>query len=103
MPTEFVYETDELAAFRDMHPRAPVHVLVVPKRHIATVRDATGEDAPLLGRLMLGAKAVAEKTGIAQSGYRVVINCGKDAGQIVDHLHVHVLGGTTLGPKGQEL
>jgi len=100
---EFVYEDEDFVAFHDIKPRAPVHILIVPKKHIPTMNDITAEDSSLLGRLMLTAKAVAEKTGVASSGYRLIINCGKDGGQVIDHLHLHVLGGTTIGPKGKEL
>ena len=101
--TEFVYENADIAAFKDIHPKAPVHVLVIPKKHIATVNDTTNEDSELLGRLTLAAKEVAIKTGIAQNGYRLIVNCGENGGQLVNHLHMHVLGGRKMGSKGEEL
>ena len=91
IPADIVYEDDHVLAFRDIHPQAPVHVLVIPKRVILNVGAATDADRDLLGRLMLAAKAVAEKEGLV-NGYRVVTNTGPDGGQSVDHLHLHVLG-----------
>lgn len=96
IPTEFLYEDDQLMAFRDIHPSAPVHVLVVPKRHLASLADLTPADQPLLGMLLDSARQLAEQLGIDRSGYRVVINTGPDGGQVVDHLHVHLLGGGKL-------
>ena len=96
IPSRKVYEDDHVVAFHDIQPLAPVHLLVIPKRHIASL-DAVGtEDAELLGRVMLAAKRVAGDAGLADSGYRVVTNIGPDAGQIVFHLHLHVLGGEKL-------
>lgn len=93
---DVVYEDDAVLAFRDINPQAPTHVLVVPKRHISTINDLTGEDAELVGRLYLGAKKVAEQEGIAAEGYRTVMNCNAAAGQTVFHLHLHVLGGRNM-------
>lgn len=96
-----VFETSNILAFRDIHPHAPTHVLVIPKRHIATINDLKPEDAQLLGEMFLAAKAVAQHDGIAQSGYRAVMNCNADAGQSVFHMHLHVLGGRALSwPPG---
>lgn len=96
-----VFETSNILAFRDIHPHAPTHVLVIPKRHIATINDLKPEDAQLLGEMFLAAKAVAQHDGIAQSGYRTVMNCNADAGQSVFHIHLHVLGGRALSwPPG---
>lgn len=93
---DVVYETPEVLAFRDIHPQAPVHILVIPKRHIATLDDFP-EDAPnLAGALLSAARRVAAQCGLAEGGYRTVINCGADAGQAVYHLHLHVLGGRQL-------
>jgi histidine triad (HIT) family protein len=89
-----VYETDQVLAFRDINPRAPVHILVIPKQHVATLDDL--EDPVLAGELLLAASQVARQENIADSGYRTVINCRGDAGQEVFHLHVHVLGGRHL-------
>jgi histidine triad (HIT) family protein len=92
IPAEIVWEDDDAVAFHDVNPQAPVHVLIVPKRVIARLADATENDARLLGKLLLAARKVAEKLDIVNSGYRVVINSGPDAGESVPHLHVHVLG-----------
>lgn len=91
-----VYEDETLIAFRDIHPQAPVHILVVPRKHIATLNDARSEDAELLGKMLLAAQRIAARQGIAASGYRVVMNCNADAGQTVFHIHLHLLGGKRL-------
>lgn len=96
-----VYEDDQVLAFRDIHPQAPTHVLVVPKRHIATLNDLTEGDAELVGRLFLAARRIAAQEGIAERGYRTLINCNAEAGQSVFHVHLHVLGGRPMGwPPG---
>jgi histidine triad (HIT) family protein len=101
IPSDIVFEDDEILAFRDVNPQAPVHVLVVPKRLIPRIADATGDDAVLLGKLLLATRIVAEKLDLLVSGYRVVINNGPDAGESVPHLHVHVLGKRPLSwPPG---
>jgi histidine triad (HIT) family protein len=95
-----VHEDDEIVAFRDLSPQAPTHVLVIPRRHIASLDDAAASDAALLGRMLLVAKQVAAADGRA-SGYRVVSNCGPSAGQTVHHVHLHVLGGRPMAwPPG---
>lgn len=91
MPADIVYETDEILAFRDVSPQAPVHVLVIPKEPFANINKV--DDALLLGKLMQGCVAVAKSQGLIESGYRIVINSGVQAGQTVLHLHAHVLGG----------
>lgn len=97
LPTPFVYEDGEAVAFRDVQPQAPVHLLVVPRRHVASLSEA-GDEA-LLGRLLGAARRAAAKAGLEQ--YRLVINCGEQAGQSVFHLHVHVLGGRVMAwPPG---
>ena len=99
IPAKVVHEDEHTLAFRDIDPKAPTHVLVIPKVHVATLNDAT--DAELLGRLLLSAKKVAADEGIAEAGYRTVVNCGAGAGQTVFHIHVHVLGGRSLSwPPG---
>ncbi len=101
LPVEPVYETDTVLAFADINPQAPVHILIVPKRHIATLNDLESGDAELIGQLFLAAKAVAEKLGIAESGYRTLMNCNEDGGQDVFHIHLHLLGGRRMGwPPG---
>ena len=104
VPSTAVLETDRCYAFRDINPAAPVHVLVVPKEHLGSVEDVGSKQAGLLGDLFDAVKAVAAKEGIAESGYRVVTNVGADAGQLVHHLHFHVLGGRSLRwpPKASE-
>lgn len=101
IPSEEVYSDDEFYAFRDIHPGAPTHVLVIPRRVIPRVTDATEEDAALLGRLFLVANKIAEQEGLAEQGFRYVINCGDWGGQTVYHLHLHILGGRPLNwPPG---
>lgn len=101
IPSEAVYSDDEFYAFRDIHPGAPTHVLVIPRRVIPRVTDATEEDAALLGRLLLVANKIAEQEGLAEQGFRYVINCGDWGGQTVYHLHLHILGGRPLNwPPG---
>lgn len=100
IPAKIVFEDDDVLAFHDVNPQAPVHVLIVPKRVIARLADAKESDEALLGKLLLAARKVAEKLGLT-SGYRVVINNGPDAGESVPHLHVHVLGKRALAwPPG---
>ena len=101
IPAKIVWEDEDVIAFHDVNPQAPVHVLVVPKRVIARVADSTPADQALLGKLLLTTRHVAEKLDLLQSGYRIVINNGPDAGESVPHLHVHVLGKRPLGwPPG---
>ena len=96
IPADIVYEDDHVLAFRDIHPQAPVHVLFVPKKAVATLNDLQLEDAELAGRLLLAAAAYARKEGFAEDGYRAVINCNGDGGQTVFHLHLHVLAGRKM-------
>ena len=91
-----VYEDNDVLAFKDINPQAPVHVLVVPKKHIATLNDLGSGHAELAGKLMDTAVHIAKKSGIAESGYRTVMNCNADAGQSVFHIHLHLLGGRSL-------
>jgi len=101
IPADIVWEDDDVLAFRDVNPQAPVHVLIVPKRVVPRLAEATRADEALLGKLLLAAGAVAEKLDLLTSGYRVVINSGPDAGESVPHLHVHVLGKRALAwPPG---
>jgi histidine triad (HIT) family protein len=101
IPATIVYEDDRAVAFRDIQPQAPVHLLIVPRKEIAEVGNAQPDDAALLGHLLLVAAQLARREGLAESGYRLVINNGADAGQAVPHLHVHLLGGRALGwPPG---
>jgi histidine triad (HIT) family protein len=101
IPAQIVWEDDDVIAFHDVDPKAPVHVLIVPKRVIPRLADATESDQNLLGKLLLTSRRVAEKLDLLDSGYRVVINSGPDAGESVPHLHVHVLGKRKLAwPPG---
>jgi histidine triad (HIT) family protein len=100
IPGTFVHRDDQLVAFRDIQPAAPVHVLVVPRRHIASLADLAADDAGLAAALLQAANRVAVAEGLADSGYRVITNVGASAGQTVRHLHFHVLGGRPLGPLG---
>lgn len=101
IPAQLAYEDEHCIALHDINPQAPVHVLVVPKRHLVRVAAATTADQELLGHLLLSAAAVAKKLGLEESGFRLVINNGRDGGETVPHLHVHVLGGRPLGwPPG---
>jgi len=96
--TEFVVETEHVVAFSDISPQAPVHVQVIPRRHIESIREMNQDDSALLGEMIAVANQVAVEKGIAETGFRLVTNAGADSGQEVMHLHVHVLGGSKLGP-----
>ncbi|MEW6542559.1 MAG: histidine triad nucleotide-binding protein [Nitrospirota bacterium] len=96
IPAKVVHEDDRCLAFDDINPQAPIHTLVIPKRHASSIAELTEADAGLLGHLMLTAGAVAKQKGIAESGYRVVLNTGRNGGQTVFHLHVHLLGGRPM-------
>ncbi len=101
VPARVVFADDEVVAFHDIAPRAPVHVLVIPRRHIASLAHASQGDRDLLGKLLTAAAEAARQAGIADSGYRVVANSGAEGGQTVGHLHLHVLGGRPMGwPPG---
>ena len=96
-----IFETDTLLAFRDINPMAPTHVLVIPKQHVATINDLEESHREIVGDLYLAAKQIAAEEGIADDGYRVVMNCNAGAGQSVFHIHLHVLGGRTMAwPPG---
>ena len=96
VPATVVYEDDDAVAFRDLNPQAPTHVLVIPRRHIASIDAMSDGDEAMIGRVFAAAKAVAQQEGIDASGYRLVTNIGDDGGQTVGHLHVHVLGGRPM-------
>jgi len=98
IPADIVYEDDSVMAFRDISPKAPTHVLIIPKKVIPTVNDVAAEDEQLLGRLFVIAAKIAKQEGIDKSGYRLIINCNEHGGQEVFHLHMHILGGKKLGP-----
>ncbi len=96
IPADIVYEDDEVLAFRDLNPQAPVHVLFIPKQPIPTLNDAAADDAALLGKVLLAAASYAKQEGFAEDGYRTVVNCNTHGGQTVYHLHVHLLAGRRL-------
>lgn len=96
IPGAVVYQDDRLVAFKDINPQAPMHVLIVPRRHIPTLNDLTQQDDALVGEMIRRAAALAAEQGFAESGYRTVLNCNEGAGQSVFHIHLHVLGGRTM-------
>ncbi|MBI2263362.1 histidine triad nucleotide-binding protein [Candidatus Berkelbacteria bacterium] len=98
IPSNTRYEDEEITGFDDRSPKAKIHILFVPKKHIANLNEATEEDREILGRLLLAVKKTAQKLGINQTGYRVIINTKEHAGMEMDHLHIHLLGGELLGP-----
>ena len=99
IPSTKVYEDEFVYAFKDINPEAPVHILVVPKKHIKSMNEIEEIDEKLIGKIFFAIKKIAKEQGIAEQGYRVISNCGKDAGQTVMHLHFHILGGRKLGEK----
>lgn len=96
-PGNLEYEDENVIAFWDINPKAKVHILIAPKKHIRSITELQDEDAALIGKMVLVAKKLAEKKGIADDGYRLVFNAGKHSGQVVDHIHLHLLGGGPLG------
>ncbi len=100
MQVDKLYEDDLVFSIRDIHPRAPVHVMVIPKQHIPTATELTDEHGPLLGRLFSVAAQVARREGLDERGYRLAFNVGEQAGMTISHLHLHMLGGRALGPEG---
>ena len=101
IPADIVYENDEVLAFRDVNPQAPLHVLIIPKTRIRTINDMQPQDSEVIGKLFLAAQKIAMEEGVAEDGYRVVMNCNAAAGQTVFHVHLHLLGGRQLGwPPG---
>lgn len=99
IPSTIVYEDEEILAFRDINPVAPVHVLVIPKKHISSLVDLKPEDEALVGRIYSVINKIAKQENIFENGFRVVVNCGEDGGQEVKHLHFHLIGGKKLGTK----
>lgn len=98
IPADIVYQDDRVTAFRDISPQAPTHILIIPNKEIPTVNDVTEADEAVLGHLFIVARKLAVQEGIAQNGYRLLVNCGSHGGQEVLHLHMHLLGGRKLGP-----
>lgn len=99
LPGDIVYQDEDFLAFRDVMPKAPTHILVIPKNHIASAAELTDGQENLAGRLIIIANKVAEKEGIANKGYRLTMNCGPEGGQVVPHLHLHLLGGRQMDAK----
>jgi histidine triad (HIT) family protein len=96
IPADKVFEDDTVLAFRDLNPQAPTHVLIIPKRHIATLNDLTPDDEAVVGRMYSAARAIAMQEGFAEAGYRTVMNCNEAGGQTVFHIHLHLLGGRAM-------
>lgn len=96
IPAEIDFEDDEIMAFKTIEPKSPIHILIVPKKHISSTKDLTEEDKGLVGNLVLAARDLAKEKGISESGYRLILNTGRDAGQTVDHIHLHLMGGEKL-------
>lgn len=99
LPSNIVYEDDEIIAFRDIKPVTPVHILVIPKKHISSLVNLTEDDEAVIGRIYTVINKIAKKEGILDKGFRVIVNCGEDGGQVVKHIHFHLLGGKKLGVK----
>lgn len=98
IPADIVFQDDTVTAFRDISPQAPTHILIIPNKLIPTVNDVTAQDEQVLGHLFVVAAKIAQQEGIAEAGYRLVMNCNKHGGQEVFHIHMHLLGGKPLGP-----
>ena len=96
--SEVVYKNEQVCAFNDINPQAPVHILIVPRKHIEGINVLTEEDKEIIGNIMLVAKQLSEEKSISESGFRILVNSGSNAGQVVEHLHFHLLGGTRLKP-----
>ena len=96
IPADKVYEDDTVVAFRDLNPQAPTHVLVVPRKHIATLNDLEAEDEAVVGRMYAAVREIAQREDLAEAGYRTVVNCNEAGGQVVFHIHLHLLGGRMM-------
>jgi len=99
IPAEKVYEDEDILAFKDIQPAAPIHVLVIPKKHIANLMEISEEDSDLMEKIVKAIQKVAKQLGVDEKGFRIISNCGPDSGQEVMHLHFHLLAGRTMGPK----
>ncbi len=99
IPSTIVYEDEEILAFKDIHPVTPVHILVIPKKHISSLAEIKKEDEAVIGKIYTAINKIAKQEGILEKGFRVIVNCGEDGGQEVKHLHFHLLGGKKLGTK----
>jgi len=101
IPADIIYETDDLLAFRDINPQAPLHVLIIPKEHIRTMNDLEAKHGEVIGKMFLAAAEIAKNEGVAEEGYRVAMNCNESGGQAVYHIHLHLLGGRQMAwPPG---
>ncbi|MEE4217223.1 MAG: histidine triad nucleotide-binding protein [Xanthomonadales bacterium] len=100
IPADIVYETEDLLAFRDIAPKAPTHILIVPKEHIRTANDLEPQHAELVGKMFLVAAELADQEGIAEDGYRLVMNCNRSGGQVIFHIHLHLIGGRQMEGMG---
>lgn len=96
IPGQIVYKDEQVTAFRDINPVAPTHILVIPNKHVASINEVESEDKEMLGHILLTVRKIAEQEGIAQNGYRLIVNTGPDANQVIFHLHVHIIGGHRL-------
>lgn len=99
LSSDILYQDEEVIAFRDINPQAPTHVLIIPKKHIASLAELDEGGASLMGHMVSIANQMARKEGVVESGYRLVVNCGQEGGQLVPHLHLHLLGGRQLSGK----
>ena len=99
IPGDIVYQDAEIIAFRDIHPVAPTHILLLPRKHVETLQELGESDVGLVGRMVLRAGQLAEQEGVAERGYRLIVNCGPEGGQVVPHLHLHLIGGRQLGGR----
>lgn len=99
IPSEKVYEDEDILAFKDINPAAPIHVLIIPKKHIATLMEVTQEDSELMAKILQTVQKVAKIMGVEEKGFRLIANCGPDSGQEVMHIHFHLLAGKVMGPK----
>ncbi|MBA7485592.1 Purine nucleoside phosphoramidase [subsurface metagenome] len=99
IPSEFLYQDEDAVAFRDIHPAAPTHIIIIPKKHIPSLAHLSEADLPLMGHMVKIANQLAEKEGILERGYRLVINCGQEGGQVVPHLHIHLIGGRKVADE----
>ncbi len=99
IPSEKVYEDDEILAFKDIQPTAPIHILIIPKKHITNLMEIAPEDSALMGKIVEAMQKVAKQLGVDEKGFRIISNCGPDSGQEVMHLHFHLLAGRKMGPK----
>ncbi len=100
IPADLVYEDDKVLAFTDINPQAPLHMLIIPRKHISTINDATTEDQQLLGHMLLTAAKIAKENKVDESGYRLIVNCNEQGGQSVFHIHLHILAGRQLTHLG---